>query len=159
MALRSILANDSVLTWEGAIEVEHAAGWSRGWRLPHSRLHLFPGEGLRGHARAQAGVRITFGTDATVLSGRSLSADGIGPIDLVVHERLVDARLVVNETLIEASVASDGSFHFADLPAGEKIVELWLPHGGDFRLVELAVDESARTWAALVARSLGMDLT
>ncbi|TMR24917.1 GDSL family lipase [Nonomuraea turkmeniaca] len=184
-ALRSIPASDSVLTWAGAIEVEHAAGWSRGWRLPRGRLRLFPGRlrlfpgrRLQGHARAQAGVRITFGTDATVLRGRCLSADGIGPVDLVVHG-----------TVVDAPVASDGSFHFAELPAGEKITEIWLPHGGDFRLVELAVDESARTWVtpatppprlitygssitqcraaasptrtwpALVARNLGLDLT
>ncbi|MGI5149611.1 SGNH/GDSL hydrolase family protein [Plantactinospora sp. CA-294935] len=176
--LRSIRASDSVLTWSGAIEVEHAAGWSRGWRLPHSLLRLFPGERLQGQARAQAGVRITFGTDTTVLRGRCLSADDVGPVDLVVQG-----------TLVNAPVAADGSFHFAELPAGEKILEIWLPHSGDFRLVELAVDESARTWAApatrrprlitygssithcgaaasptrtwpaLVARTLGMDLT
>lgn len=177
-ALRSIRANDSILTWAGAIEVEHAAGWSRGWRLPHSQLRLFPGGQLRGHAQAQTGVRITFGTDATVLRGRCLPADDIGPVDLVVRG-----------TLVGAPVAPDGSFHFAELPAGDKILEVWLPHSGDFRLVELAVDESARTWAApdtrrprlitygssitqcraaaspartwpaLVARSLDMDLT
>lgn len=176
---RSIRPGDPTLTWAGAIEVEHAAGWSRGWRLPHSRLRLFPGEGLQAQATAQAGVRITFGTDATMLRGRCLPVGDLGPVDLVVDGTLVET----------APVAPDGSFHFAKLPAGKKLVEVWPPQRGDFRLVELAVEESAQTWAAppshrprlvtygssithsgaaaspariwpaVVARRLGMDLT
>lgn len=41
-ALR-IGADDPRLLWAGAIEVEHNGGRSRGWRLPHSRIDLFPG--------------------------------------------------------------------------------------------------------------------
>jgi hypothetical protein len=47
-ATREIRANDDVLTWEGAVEVEHTAEWSRGWRLQHSRLELFASEDLKG---------------------------------------------------------------------------------------------------------------
>lgn len=176
---RSIRPSDPILTWAGAIEVEHATDWSRGWRLPHSRLRLFPDERLQAQATAHAGVRITLGTDATMLRGRCLPVDDLGPVDLVVDGTLVET----------APVAPDGSFHFAELSAGKKLVEIWLPHRGDFRLTELAVEESAQTWAtpathrprlitygssithsgaaasptriwpALVARSLGMDVT
>lgn len=176
---RSIPASDPVLAWNGAVEVEHTAGWSRGWRLPHSRLESFPGERLQVQARTQAGVRIVFGTDAVDIGGRCLPVDDVAPVDLV-----VDGTLVAT-----APVDPDGNFHFDGVPAGAKTVEVWLPQLGDFRLVHLTVDKAARTWAApersqprliaygssithcgeaaspsrtwpaLVARTLGADLT
>ena len=177
--LSTIPASDPVLTWSGAIEVEHTAWWSRGWRLPRGRREFFPSERLLVQARAQAGVRIGFSTDAVELGGRCVDTDGLAPVDLVVG----------GELLATTTVGSDGVFRFGRLPPGVKTVEIWLPHLGDFRLVELAVDgdarvwaseepdwpkliaygssithcgeaaSSSRTWPALVARSLGMDLT
>lgn len=175
---RSIPASDPVLTWSGAIEVEHTAGWSRAWRLPRARRGFFPSERLLVQARAQAGVRVLFGTDAVELGGRCVETDAAAPVDLVVEGRRLDT----------ATVAPDGTFRFGRLPAGTKTVEMWLPHLGDFRLVEVDVDgaagvwpaeetrpklvaygssithcgeaaSSSRTWPALVARNLGMDLT
>ena len=150
-----------------------------GRRLPRSRLRLFPGDRLQAQARAQAGIRVVFETDTTSLAGRFLPFDQAGTVDLVVDDALVGST----------SVGPDGTFAFPGLPGGAKVVELWLPQTGDFRLAELAVDTSARiwatpesgrprlitygssithaggaesaarTWPALVARELGMDLS
>ncbi|PSL07033.1 lysophospholipase L1-like esterase [Haloactinopolyspora alba] len=138
---REVRADDPVLRWVGAVEVEHGAGWSRGWRLPLSRIGLFPGEALRGRAAMQAGVRVVFGTDAGMVGGRLV----VGPdvedplrVDLVVDGELVDS----------APVGADGSFRFAGVVAGEKTVEVWLPQFGDVGLAAVEVDEAARVWAA-----------
>jgi hypothetical protein len=185
-ATREIRANDDVLTWEGAVEVEHTAEWSRGWRLQHSRLELFASEDLRLRALMQAGVRVVLGTDATAIRGRAVvadlgdvaRADEVSPVDLIVDGRYVSS----------SPVTPDGVFGF-DLPSGEKAVELWLPQFGGFRLSSLGIDHDARawraelpvrpklvtygssithcraaaspsrTWPALVARELGLDLT
>ncbi|NED96772.1 GDSL family lipase [Phytoactinopolyspora alkaliphila] len=183
---RVLRADDDVLTWEGAVDLEHTGEWSRAWRLPLSRLALFPGEGLRQRALMQAGVRIVLGTDAAALRGRAVvadlgdaTADEASPVDLVVDGRYFSS----------SPVTPDGDFGF-DLPAGQKTVELWLPQFGDFRLSSLEIAGDARlwrvdprprrpklitygssitqcrtaasptrTWPALVARDLDMDLT
>ncbi|HVX43267.1 MAG TPA: hypothetical protein VHC49_05265, partial [Mycobacteriales bacterium] len=62
--------DDEALVWEGAIEMEHTADWSRAWRLPFSRIGLFPTDALRTRATMAAGVRIAFGTDSTTVAGR-----------------------------------------------------------------------------------------
>ncbi|WP_051426299.1 GDSL-type esterase/lipase family protein [Jiangella gansuensis] len=172
---------DDRVTWGGTIEVEHGPGWSRGWRLPLSRIELFPGDGLRSRAAMQAGVRLEFSTDATVISGSATVMDEA-------DATIVD--LVVKGTyLASAPVLGDGSFTFTGLAPVMKEVELWLPQYGDVRLTSLAVNAGAdvrrspdtdrprlvtygssitqcraaaspsRTWPALVAADLGMDLT
>jgi len=147
--------------------------------LPRARREFFPSERLLVQARTQAGVRVVFGTDTVALGGRCVSTDATARVDLVVD----------GELLGTAAVAPDGTFRFGRLPVGAKTVEVWLPHVGDFRLVELTVGQAARvwtagdtnrpklvtygssithcgeaaspsrTWPALVARDLGMDLT
>lgn len=85
-------------------------------------------------------------------------------------------------------IGPDGGFEF-DVPAGDSVLEIWLPQSTDFRLRDLTLPDGARllpyrppqrprwlaygssitqcasaptptrTWPALVARSLGWDLT
>lgn len=179
-------ADDDLLTWEGAIELEHTPQWTRAWRIQHSRRELYASTELELRAAMPAGVRVVFGTDTTTIRGRAVvgdvegyaSAGEISPVDVV-----VDGGLVAS-----SPVTSDGRFD-VDLPAGEKTLELWLPQFGDFRLASLELDTDARvwraeraarprlitygssitqcrtaasptrTWPALVARELGLDLT
>lgn len=183
---RELRASDDVVTWEGAIEVEHTPQWSRAWRVQHSRLALFASEDLRLRAVMPAGVRVVLGTDATAVCGRAVVSelDGVAPVD-----EMSPVDLVVDGRYVSSSpVTPDGRFGF-ELPAGEKTLELWLPQFGDFRLAKLEIDDDAgvwraelperpklvtygssitqcraaasptRTWPALVARELGMDLT
>lgn len=177
---RLIRGDDDVLTWSGAVEVEHAPEWSRAWRLPRRSIGLFPGDDLRARAVAPAGVRLAFGTDSDVIDGVAVVHDSdMGSVDLVVDDQLIASALV----------GPDGRFSFEPVPDGEKSVEVWLPQHGPFRLARLELDggarawpvpadtrpklvtygssitqcahaaSPARTWPALVARHLGMDLT
>ena len=176
--MREIRADDDVLAWAGAVDVEHTPGWSRPWRLPHDRIALFPGGGLRARAAMPAGVRLVLGTDARVLTGQAAVQGVEVPLDAVVD----------GEVVASAPVGPDGRF-VLDLPPGDKRLELWLPQFGTFRLVSAAVEDEARVWAAsglagprlvvygssltqcrqaaspartwpaLVARELGLDLT
>lgn len=179
-----IRPDDAALTWSGAVDVEHTGDWSRAWRLPRDRLDLFPGEGLQRRAAMSAGVRLEFGTDASEIQGVAIPPSQTpnpiaNPVDLV-----VDGTLTAS-----VRVGHDGRFDFGRLRPGWKHVEIWLPQAGDFRLVSLQVDHGAsvreaipatrprmvaygssitqcrsaasptRTWPAIVARDLGLDLT
>jgi len=77
---RQIRPDHEALSWEGAIEVEHSPDWSHAWRLPRSRIDLFPTEGLQTRAEMAAGVRIVFDTDSTTVSCRADHPCGSGPV-------------------------------------------------------------------------------
>lgn len=169
------------LEWRGAIDVEHTPEWSRAWRLPYRDIELFPGDDLRGRAVMAAGVRICFRTTSTAVAGVVVDdtiADDRSPVDLV-----VDGRHVATTEI------QRGRFAFTDLALGSKSVELWLPQYGEVRLRHLELDGDAtvaapepdelprliaygssitqgrsaasptRTWPAIVAGELGLDLT
>jgi lysophospholipase L1-like esterase len=138
--LREIRGDDPALLWAGAIEVEHTPDFSRPWRLPHSRISLFPGGVLRRRAAMAAGVRILLGTDSTCLSGRFLPVgqDELSPVDL----------LVDGEPVRTQKPTAEGAFRFAGLPPGDHTLELWLPQFGELRLRGLSVDTGARVWRA-----------
>lgn len=180
--MRLLLPDDPTLDWRGVIEVEHTGRGSRGWRLPLSRIDLFPGEGLQTQASRQAGVRVVFGTDARSVGGRVLitgAEDRIAKLDLVVDDQLFGT----------VAPGADGRFTFSGLPEGRKQIELWPPQFAEVWLREVEVDEDAeiwpappagrprmivygssishcyeaesptQTWPALVAREVGLDLT
>lgn len=181
---RLISPDDAALIWEGAVEVEHHGGYSRAWRLPTNKLNLFPGEHLRSRAGMAAGVRIRFDTDSRQLACRvallgETLADDVSPFDLVLNGRL----------FASTPIDDDKTVTFPDLPPGKKKAELWLPQFGEIGVIELAVDgfssimhpkppgkpgllvygssitgcktasSPTRTWPAIVANNLGLDLT
>ncbi|MGD7789503.1 SGNH/GDSL hydrolase family protein [Propionibacteriaceae bacterium Y1700] len=137
-------ADDPALRWEGTIETEHTPEWSRGWRLPLSRIDLFPSRDLQSRAAMQAGVRVVFETDTTSVRGRLALPSPVGaapdagvkstpelPVDLVVDHEVISAPIV------------EGRFSVTGLRAGTKVVQIWLPQYGDVRLVELELDAGA----------------
>ena len=174
-----IRLDDPRITWQGAISCHSTEEWTQPWRLPYDDLALFPPDALRERAAMAAGVRISFHSNTTSLSGRIERADEeASPIDL-----LCDGRL-------HASLALAGrdSFEFRDLPAGEKLLELWLPQYCELRLRSLELSDGttlspfedrrplwttygssithcraaaspSRTWPAIVAREHGLNLT
>lgn len=182
VSMNHIDAADDVLIWCGAIEVEHTSEGSRGWRLPRSRIDRFPSPDLVARARMQAGIRVVLGTSATNLSGQLAIID-VGKVDEVKVDLVIDGELIATAPVI------DGSFGFDGIPAGDKVIELWLPQLGEVRLRGLEVPDDARvwrpelprrrrivtygssitqcgaagsparTWPALVARELDLDLT
>ncbi|GAA4431764.1 SGNH/GDSL hydrolase family protein [Georgenia halophila] len=135
-----IRGDDARLTWDGVISVEHTPSGTRGWRLPHERIDLFPDGDLAQRAAMQAGVRVRLGTDARTVVGRATVAG-------LADEARVDA-VVGNELVASASVTPQGDFVLDDLPAGDESIEVWLPQFGEFRLRELTVDDDARVWRA-----------
>ena len=145
--IREVRADDQQLTWLGAVEVEHTPDWSRGWRLPQSRIDLFPGDLLQERATPQAGIRVRFGTDAQRIGGKLLLGTSEPGLSRVAQVRAVD--LVVDGGEPEtAPVDADGTFWFTPRTGADRVLEVWLPQAGDARLERLFVDEPARTWSA-----------
>ena len=174
-----ITPDDPRITWQGAISCHRTEEWTQPWRLPYDDLALFPPDALRERAAMAAGVRISFHSDTTVLAGCIERADAeASPIDL-----LCDGELHASVELAERD-----SFEFRDLPAGEKLLELWLPQYTELRLRSLELSDGAsispfedtrplwttygssithcraaaspsRTWPAIVAREHGLNLT
>ncbi|MCY1657939.1 GDSL-type esterase/lipase family protein [Dietzia sp. SL131] len=184
---------------------EYLKTTSRGLR-PH-RLPVwvgarFPDPQLLSVEAQPSGVRVAVVTDAEsielVTHPTRLAYRGIhrprGSIDLVVDHRLVASDRLTGGDAIETDLQTGvtelvpGPPHltrFTGLGAGEKLVELWLPHNEQVDLVELRTDapvtpaptdrrrwlhhgssishgsnatSPARTWPALAARLGGVDL-
>ncbi len=171
--------DDERLTWEGAISLERTPQGTQPWRLPYERLQLYPFETLQGNASKAAGVRIAFETDSRSVSVvYQVEGEEPRPIDVVCDQQLVATLPLAGNERVTA----------ADLPAGKKRVELWLPHNARFRLSAVEIDDQAtlassvlprkrwitygssithagralsptRTWPAVVARATNLDLT
>ena len=170
----------------GAVSVERGDGWLRPWRLPCDRLDLFiaPGDSLVGRAREASGCRLRFETDATAvrLGFLPLPSEPVNPTHVL--DLTVDGRITAT-----AEVPRNGTEAVFDgLPAGSKVAEIWLPHDSGIDLRGLEVSDratcrpapdsrpkwvtygsslthcrrahgSARTWPAIVARRLRLNLT
>jgi lysophospholipase L1-like esterase len=171
--------DDSRLTWQGVVSLECAKEWVAPWRLPHRQRGLFPPERLQERARMPAGVRIAFHSDTTVVAGQIADPDPeLSSIDLCCDGQLVGS----------VELAGRDAFCFQELLPGPKETELWLPQFGIFRLRTLELSAGATlypfedsrprwitygssitqcraarsptwTWPAIVARTLGLNLT
>jgi len=176
--MKKIAATDERLTWSGAISLQTGDGSVTPWRLPWDELPLYPFETLHDRASRPAGVRIAFRSDTRFLAGTTGQNISDASLDLC-----VDGELLHSLPLEDAD-----TFRFPELPAGEKLIELWLPQFHPFTLQSLTLDEGAtlapaalprrrwitygssitqckaaaspaRTWPALVAREHQLDLT
>ena len=170
--------DDQRLSWQGAVSFEDTSGWRMPWRIPHERIGLYPPDALRERAAMPAGVRISCHTDTEFLAGCVVPVEECGSIDLYCNGDL------------HGSVALSGQsgFRFDGLPAGDKLIELWLPQHGEFRLRGMEISGGASispyadprprwvtygssithcrtaaspsfTWPAVAARVYGMNLT
>jgi len=166
------------LTWQGAISLQRADGWVMPWRIPYEDRALFPPLALQERAATSAGVRIAFRSDTSIVAGCIEPEADISNLDLYC------------DGLMHGSVALSGrdGFRFEELPPGDKLIELWLPQIGRFRLRSVEIDDGAsiapfedgrprwttygssithcgsaespsQTWPAIVAREHGLDLT
>ena len=123
-------------------------------------------------------MRIAFHSDTASVAGRIEPQAEIALLDLYCDGQLHGS----------VALAGQNSFAFGDLPPGDKLVELWLPQFGEFRLRALEVSDGAtvsphddrrprwttygssithcraaerpgQTWPAIVARGHGLNLT
>jgi hypothetical protein len=165
------------LTWQGNVSLQKTEDWVMPWRTPHSMHVLFP-EPLLERSAMPAGVRISFQSNTTRVSGNIVPQNESGILDLC-----CDGEVVASLDLTQKD-----SFTFEDLPEAEKLIELWLPQFGQFQLRSLEIDDGAtletftdtrprwitygssitqcrtaasstQTWPAIVARESGLNLT
>ncbi len=186
----------------GADGLEATGRGLRPHRLPAWVRAQFPDPQLMMVEAQPSGVRIRFGTTSrTVELACHPSRVGYrgadrprGSIDLVIGADIVASDLLGDGDLVEVDLRTGatelrpGGAHtaaFGDLPAGDKVVELWLPHNESVDLIELRTDEPVRavpparrlwvhhgssishgsnattpgrTWPAVAARRGGVDL-
>jgi hypothetical protein len=175
---QSIAADDSRLTWMGAISTESTNDGVMPWRIPHGERTLYA-EDLVMRAAMPAGVRVTFQSNTSSIEGTCDSVEERNRIDLVVDGELAGSVETENQT----------SFRFGNLGSETKNIELWLPQFGEFTLGGLEIDDNAvlsasalstapkwitygssithcraadsptQTWPAIVSRTRGYDLT
>ena len=165
------------LTWQGAVSLQRTEDWVMPWRTPHPAHVLFP-EPLLERSAMPAGVRISFRSNTTQVSGSIVPQNGAGMLDLCCDGEQIDS----------IDLAQKDSFVFTGLSDGEKLIELWLPQFGQFQLHSLEIDDGAtlepftdtrprwitygssitqcraaasptQTWPAVVARTHGLNLT
>ena len=173
-----IRSNDERLAWPGAISLEHTDDWVMPWRLPHTQRDLFPPLALQERAAMPAGVRLAFRSSTITITGEIVPQPDATAVDLAVDGRIHGS----------VPLAGRATFTFARLAPGEKLIELWLPQMGTFRLRSLILSDGASlmpaedtrprwitygssishcseaaspayTWPAIVARTHGLNLT
>lgn len=165
--------------FHGHVSLERGPGWVKPWRIPHWEKELYPPDALIERAAAAAGVRLRFKTDAAAVSLDVQAEEPGGQIDCLVAGERLDAAPV--------QAGQPAAIHFS-LPAGEKVVELYLPQTCPVTVHRLAIpagaalqpapetgprwitygssitqcaaaDGPSQTWPALVARAMGYNLT
>jgi hypothetical protein len=138
--MRDLDLDNPPFTFEGAVGVRRGAGYIRPWRLPPDDLDLHH-PGLVFVASAPAGVRLRMATSTRAIA---LDVDQLFP-----PEWALDAAprydLVADGELLETADAPGGhqTVAFRNLPAGEKIVEVWLPMFPGVRIRRVAIDADA----------------
>ena len=110
------------------------------------RPRVVPPDALRDRAAMPAGVRISFRSDTEQLAGSVQpwvgDPDPASPIDLYCD----------GEFFGSAPLDGRDGFRFDDLPRGTKLVELWLPQHGEFRLSSLELSDGATVESYVDAR-------
>ncbi|MGR3875015.1 GDSL-type esterase/lipase family protein [Streptomyces graminifolii] len=157
----------------GFLEVETTARGLLPHRLPARARRQFPDDQLVVAEAQPSGVRVVFRTRATRVELDTLPTKrvyrGFPAMPDGVYDLLVDGRLTAQTTVIGGNVrtvtdmitqASEltegppGTARFAELPAGDKNIEIWLPHTEVTELialrtnapVEKAPDHGRKVW-------------
>jgi len=173
----TIKPDDPRLNWLGAVSLERTSEWVMPWRVNHVERRLFH-ETLAARASMPAGVRIAFRSNTTIVAGEVVGEKEASPIDLCIN-----GSPHASQSLVEKD-----NFRFDGLSNEDKLIELWLPQFGEFRLrslqlsggatVEANLDKRPRwvtygssisqcraaesptnTWPSIVARERGLNLT
>ena len=164
---------------QGAVSFERGPGYVKPWRIIFEQRDLFyPEDGLQASAESASGVRLRFETDADGVALQVGPAEEDRPFDLVRGADLLAAVWLP---------AGEDTVEFRGLGGRPAVYELWLPQAAAVRLRALRVPDGAtirptrdarprwvaygssitqcggahspaRTWPAIVARTLGLDL-
>jgi hypothetical protein len=177
----TISPDDPRLGWDGLVALQREGDWWQPWRLPPDRIGTAHAPSLTRHARMPAGARIGLRTDAARVA-LAIEVEVDDPADVPLVDVVVDGELA------HRLAVRPGRGVEAELPPGDKAVELWLPQFGAVRVGPLTLAghtgvaplawrgprwitygssithcrEAAgpsETWPALVARRNGWRLT
>ena len=130
---QKVRPDDPRLTWQGTISFNDTKNWRMPWRIPYEQLALFPPDALRERAAMPAGVRISCYSDTEFIEGLVEPSEEASSIDLYCD----------GEFSGSVEYAGQNSFRFDSLPAGEKLLELWLPQHAEFRLRGIEFSDGA----------------
>ncbi|MFK0292728.1 GDSL-type esterase/lipase family protein [Streptomyces sp. NPDC090442] len=158
-SVRDIPLIDGPVEFRGALELETVGTAVLPLRLPAWTRAQYPDAFMRGVAEMPSGVRLVFRTEARRLELQVLttvwhfgdSPDLVGPgvVELVVDgESAGQAEVPVGNVVRLADTHAEqrlepgapGTVRFADLPAGLKEIELWLPQQTRTELIALRAD-------------------
>ncbi|MEU6670388.1 GDSL-type esterase/lipase family protein [Streptomyces sp. NPDC046727] len=143
----------------GFVDVEATAQGLLPHRLPARARRQIPDDQLAVAEAQPSGVRLAFRTRATRIELDTLPTKRVyrgfpAPADGV-YDLLIDGRLAAQATVAggnvhtitdmvtqssELSEGPAGTARFADLPAGDKDIEIWLPHTEITELIALRTD-------------------
>ena len=175
---QSLSPDDPRISWEGIVSLKRTGEWVMPWRILYEDRALFPPKALQERAAMPAGGRISFSSDTQTVAGEIEPYPESAQIDLCCDGEFIE------------SIEIDGKdkFVFEGLANEEKLIELWLPQFGQFKLRSLELSEGAtvtpyedsrpkwitygssitqcrtaqsptQTWPAIVARERGLNLT
>jgi len=171
-----VLNSETVL---GAISLEECEGFIKPWRIFYEEKDFYSPNQLNGLAEVPAGVRITFETNSPTIKVEFAASEVEIEFDVVIDRELVETVIVSPK---ETSFTVDG------LLASNKIVEIYLSqqHKVAVRNVYIAIDANwnaypslrgkwlaygssitqchaaespSKTWPAITAAELDLDLT
>lgn len=137
---QSLSLSDSRLSWAGANSIEQSDEWAMPWRINHNQRTLFH-PSLVERAAMPAGVRLTFQSETTSIAGVVDVNSDVPQIDVVCDGELVETLELSGCDEFQMDHFQTSNFRCDKLPAGNKTVELWLPHFGQVRLRQLEIDE------------------
>ncbi len=120
------------LNWQGVVSVEKVNDAMMPWRTPYDRHVLFP-EPLLERSAMPAGVRISFKSNTSRISGSIVEQRDTGLLDLCCD----------GEFITSIDLKGKNSFTFDGLSKEEKRIELWLPQFGRFQLRSLELADGA----------------
>ena len=175
---QTIQPTDPRLSWPGAVSLQQGDGWVMPWRISYEERGLFPAALVENAAFGGAGVRLAFRSNTGSIAGQVVAQPGERRLDLCCDGQFLGS----------VELADQEQFNFAELPSGDKLIELWLPQGGAFRLRALslaanatlqaaedrrprwitygssitqcgAAERPTQTWPAIVARGHNLNLT
>ena len=139
--MRTVPLLDGPVAIEGAVDVRRGAGYVRPFRLPVADLDLHHQQ-LVFMASCPSGVRLRLRTDSTTIAFDV--EQRFGPPEFQVRTPRYDAT-VDNELVASVKVPGERERVVLDgLPAGDKVVDVWLPMFPGVRLVgDVDLDDGA----------------
>ena len=123
-------ANDVRLNWLGAVSLRIDDNGVKPWRIPHGIRGLFDPQ-LQLRAAMPAGVRLSFFSDTRTIEGQIEATAENNQIDLYCN----------GDYIATQGLQNTNQFQFRDLPAEQKLVELWLPQKGTFQLRSIGLSD------------------